>query len=38
MLKRLGKKVRKGRITGRTTTHKKAYVFTKEPIQLEEAG
>jgi large subunit ribosomal protein L23 len=38
MLKRLGKKVRRGRITGRTSCHKKAYVFTKEPLQLEEGG
>jgi large subunit ribosomal protein L23 len=37
--KKLGKKVRRGRITGTTQTYKKAYVFTQERIEaLEEAG
>ena len=39
MLKKLGKKVRRGRISGFTQTYKKAYVFTEEKITaLEEAG
>ena len=39
MLKKLGKKVRRGRVTGTTQTYKKAYVFTADKITaLEEAG
>lgn len=37
--KKLGKKVRRGRITGYTQTYKKAYVYTNGRIEsLEEAS
>ena len=37
--KKLGKKVRRGRVAGFTQTYKKAYVFTQDRIDaLEEAG
>jgi len=37
--KKLGKKVRRGRVTGVTQTYKKAFVFTKDRIEaLEEVG
>ena len=39
ILKKLGKKIRRGRVAGRTQTFKKAYVFTEERISsLEEAS
>ncbi len=39
MLKKLGKKVRRGRVQGFTQTYKKAYVFTEDKISaLEEAA
>ena len=39
MLKKMGKKVRRGRVSGYTQTYKKAYVFTEDKITaLEEAG
>ncbi|MGA0241449.1 MAG: 50S ribosomal protein L23 [Candidatus Marinamargulisbacteria bacterium] len=37
--KKMGKKVRRGRVTGMTQTYKKAYVYTVDRIEsLEEAG
>ena len=37
--KKLGKKVRRGRVQGYTQTYKKAYVYTKDKIaDLEEAN
>ena len=39
ILKKMGKKVRRGRVSGHTQTYKKAYVFTEDKISvLEEAG
>ena len=39
ILKKLGKKVRRGRVFGYTQTYKKAYVFTEDRIAaLEEAS
>lgn len=39
ILKKLGKKVRRGRVSGFTQTYKKAYVFTDDRIaSLEEAS
>ena len=39
VLKKLGKKVRKGKVIGRSLTYKKAYVFVDESIPLlEEAA
>jgi large subunit ribosomal protein L23 len=38
MLKKLGKKVRRGRVSGFTQTFKKAYVFTEERIAILEGG
>ena len=39
ILKKLGKKVRRGRVTGHTKTYKKAYVFTDKKIDdLEEVA
>ena len=38
LLKSLGKKVRRGRVLGRTSNQRKAYVFTSSKIEvLEEA-
>ena len=36
--KKRGKKVRRGRVTGVTQTHKKAYVFTDERIAVLEGA
>ena len=36
MFKKLGKKVRKGKVIGRSLTYKKAYVFVDESIPLLE--
>jgi len=39
ILKKLGKKVRRGRVSGCTSTYKKAYVFADAKIEaLEGAG
>ena len=39
ILKKLGKKVRRGRVSGTTQTYKKAYVFTDKKItDLEEVA
>ena len=39
ILKKMGKKVRRGRVTGQTQTYKKAYVFTQDKIaDLEGAS
>lgn len=39
ILKKLGKKVRKGRVTGKTRAYKKAYVFTSQKIsEFEDIG
>ncbi len=39
ILKKLGKKVRRGKVSGHTKTYKKAYVFTDQKItDLEEVA